>query len=73
MKIWCALCRKKVEVSNFTERVVPINHGSRKMVEGIDSKGHRVAQFVSMNPAVVAKSVKRKPKKRRGFEPFSLR
>jgi hypothetical protein len=67
MKIWCNLCKRKVEVSNFTERIVPINHGSRKLVEGTDSKGHRVAQFVSMKVTPVAKKtvVRKKRKVRR--------
>jgi hypothetical protein len=55
VKIYCPLCRRKVEVKNPSERIVPINHGTRKMVEGIDAKGHKVAGFVSM--AVIAPPV----------------
>jgi hypothetical protein len=66
MKIWCNLCKRKVEVSNFTERIVPINHGSRKLVEGTDSKGHRVAQFVSMKVTpTTSRPVRKKRKVRR--------
>jgi hypothetical protein len=63
LKIWCPLCRKKVEVTNFTERIVPVNHGSRKQVEGTDSKGHRVSTFASMKvtPVSVSKKVVSRP------------
>jgi hypothetical protein len=64
MKLWCPLCKRKVEVKNVSERMVLINHGSRKMAEGIDMKGHRVAQFIPTNPTIVpAKKVHRKKRK----------
>jgi hypothetical protein len=63
MKIYCPLCRRKVDVKNPSERIVPINHGTRKMVEGIDAKGHKVAGFVSMNPPPPVK--RKKVNKRR--------
>jgi hypothetical protein len=64
MKIHCPLCGRKVEVKTITsERVVPTNKGPRKMVEGIDAKGHKVAGFVSMNPPPPVK--RKKAKKRR--------
>ena len=70
MLLWCPLCRKKVEVSNAKTRQVLVNHGSRMLAEGTDSKGHRVAQYVSANPAKSApirKTVKHKRKKIRGL------
>jgi hypothetical protein len=64
MKLYCPICRRKVEVKNPSERIVTINHGTRKMVEGVDAKGHKVAGFVSMNPVPVKpkrkKAVRRK-------------
>ena len=63
MKIWCNLCRRKVEATNIVERIVPVNHGSRKLVEGTDSKGHKVATYVSMKaptPSAVKRTIKRK-------------
>jgi len=62
MKLYCPLCKKKVEVKDYTERIVQVNHGQRRMVEGKDSKGHNVAQFISMNPK--PEPIRRKRKKR---------
>jgi hypothetical protein len=68
MLLWCPLCRKKVEVSNAVTRQVLVNHGSRMLAEGTDSKGHKVAQYVSANPSKVApkrvSTVKRHKKKK---------
>ena len=70
MKLWCPLCRRKVEVNNAQTRTVLVNHGSRMLAEGTDSKGHKVAQYVSANPAKsapVRKVVRHKRKKIRGL------
>jgi hypothetical protein len=70
MKLYCPICRRKVEVKNPTERIVPINHGQRKLMEGMDAKGHKVAQFVSMKPQVAKPTRKRKAKKRSSMSYF---
>lgn len=69
MKLYCPICRRKVEVKNPSERIVTINHGQRKMMEGMDAKGHKVAQFVSMKPQV-AKPVRKKTKRRSSMSYF---
>jgi hypothetical protein len=63
MKLYCPLCKRKVEVKDATERIVTVNHGQRKMMEGTDAKGHNVAQFVSMNPEPIKPVVRRKKRK----------
>jgi hypothetical protein len=60
MKLYCPLCKRKVEVTNVSERMVLVNHGYRKLAEGTDAKGHKVAQFVSANPAPIVKKKKKK-------------
>ena len=66
MLIWCPLCRRKVEVNNFTERIVTVNHGSRKLVEGKDSKGHSVSTYASMKPqpTTPVRKIRRKKSRR---------
>jgi hypothetical protein len=55
-----------MDVKNPIERIVTTNKGSRKMVEGIDAKGHKVAGFVSMAVAAPKPmtSTVRKPKRK---------
>jgi len=66
MKLYCPICRRKVEVANVSERTVFINHGTRKMAEGMDAKGHKVAQFISANP----KPAPKKKRSKRGYSPY---
>jgi hypothetical protein len=59
-----------MDIKNPSERIVTINHGTRKMVEGIDAKGHKVAGFVSMTVIAPPPTMKpmastvRKPKRK---------
>jgi len=57
MMIYCPKNGKKVEVRNFTERIVTINHGQRKLVEGVcPTHGTKVAMYVPMNTSMPSSS-----------------
>jgi hypothetical protein len=72
MRIYCPLHHSKVEVKDFTTRIVTVNHGQRKMVEGIcpTHKTH-VAMYVPMNPPPPAPKKKRKKPYRSPWATYS--